>query len=197
MIIVIPLEPESYKKLTYPSIEKDRYWISNYGNIYDCKLDLHKKNTVHKQNGYVVAKMKYQCGRRAMTMVHRLVAWEFCPNYSEERNIVNHKDSETTNLYYENLEWVTISENNKHRFEHGRGTTSPPPINRGEDSPTHLYKETDVHEVCQLFVDGKTLNEIMKQKGYSKNSDNRSYYYFIFDIKRRKTWSHITNEYTF
>lgn len=133
LIITIALDKEEFKEMTYPETQQNRYLISNYGTIYDKKMGKIKKITVHKQNGYVVCKVKLKDGNRRMRMVHRLVAWEFCDGYSEERCFVNHKDSVKRNIYYENLEWCTLSENNKHRFEHGNGGVNPP-IFRGEEA---------------------------------------------------------------
>lgn len=46
--------------------------------------------------------------------VHRLVAMVFVPGYGDDLE-VNHKDLDKSNNTYTNLEWVTKSENHKHR----------------------------------------------------------------------------------
>ena len=48
--------------------------------------------------------------------VHRLVAEAFLPK-EEGRDFVNHKDRDRLNNHYSNLEWVSMSENNCHRFD--------------------------------------------------------------------------------
>ena len=48
--------------------------------------------------------------------VHRLVAEAFLPK-EEGRDFVNHKDRNRLNNHYSNLEWVSMAENNCHRFD--------------------------------------------------------------------------------
>ena len=45
--------------------------------------------------------------------VHRLIAETFHPNSNSENLVVNHIDGNTLNNNEDNLEWTTVSENNK------------------------------------------------------------------------------------
>ena len=52
-------------------------------------------------------------------LVHRLVADAFCPGQTDERNQVNHKDGDGANNYFDNLEWLSASENSQHAHDAG------------------------------------------------------------------------------
>lgn len=54
--------------------------------------------------------------------VHRLVAEAFLPK-EEGRDFVNHKDRDRLNNHYSNLEWVSMAENNCHRFDKSKTTS--------------------------------------------------------------------------
>lgn len=64
--------------------------------------------------GYVFATLCKE-GKARPNLVHRLVAQAFVPN-PDNKPQVNHKDGNRTNNRADNLEWVTSSENNLHKF---------------------------------------------------------------------------------
>lgn len=51
-----------------------------------------------------------------LARVHRLVAEAFLGNPAEGRTTVNHIDGNKLNNHVSNLEWATVSENNRHSF---------------------------------------------------------------------------------
>ena len=59
-------------------------------------------------------------GKQHQRLVHRLVAIAFCEQYATGLEI-DHIDGDKTNNHYQNLEWVTRSENiaRKHRKKQG------------------------------------------------------------------------------
>lgn len=67
--------------------------------------------------GYHTAVL-YNNGKPKSFKVHRLVAFAFIPN-PDNKPHVNHIDGVKSNNLINNLEWVTISENQKHAFNIG------------------------------------------------------------------------------
>ena len=93
-----------------------RYQISNYGRL--LSLNYHNtgvpniiKPKTHR-HGYVFY-ILYKDGTRKAFMAHRLVALAFISN-PNNYPIINHKDENKLNNYFENLEWCTCSYNVKY-----------------------------------------------------------------------------------
>lgn len=83
--------------------------VWSYKNKYKCRKGLCKLKIRYSRNGYGYVdcvdgdkKRRYQ--------VHRLVAYYFCEGYFDGA-VVNHKDGDTKNNNYTNLEWCTQREN--------------------------------------------------------------------------------------
>lgn len=74
-----------------------------------------KMRMVSDKDGYFSVFL-YKNGKVARRRVHRLVAKAFLPN-PDNKPIVNHKDGNKQNNHVNNLEWATISENNKHAYK--------------------------------------------------------------------------------
>jgi hypothetical protein len=106
-IDVESLEGEIWKDLSCSKIHK----ISNYGRITNKNNRLAKPSK--SANGYWVININ---GKPAL--LHRLVAMEFIPN-PDNKPHVNHIDGNKYNYQIDNLEWVTVRENNIHAIETG------------------------------------------------------------------------------
>jgi hypothetical protein len=87
-----------------------RYQVNEFGVVRNNKFELKQHLDKH---GY-----KYVClslnGVQKKVKVHRIVLSSFIGN--EPNLVCNHKDKNRTNNNLENLEWVTIHENNIHKF---------------------------------------------------------------------------------
>jgi hypothetical protein len=76
------------------------------------------KSWPNKNNNYHTVVLRNGVDKPICQYVHRLVALAYLPNPLNLPE-VNHKDFDVTNNNLENLEWVTISENQKHAFQIG------------------------------------------------------------------------------
>ena len=89
------------------------YKISNYGQVKNIKTG----NTITgdiNSTGYRRVWLYNPVKKRFF--VHHLVALNFCNGY-QDNLVVNHKDGNKLNNKFDNLEWVTRSENDIHAFK--------------------------------------------------------------------------------
>lgn len=99
----------------------DGYKISNYGRV---RL-LRGKITTGWDKGGGYKKVKLYSGRDYKNKaIHRLVAIYFIDN-PDNKNIINHLDSNPSNNFVENLEWCNQKENMRHAVEKGRMRGAP------------------------------------------------------------------------
>ena len=97
------------------------YEISSYGNVRNVKT---KKILIGDQNNAGYRRVTLYTPIKKRFFIHRLVAQHFCEGY-QENLVVNHKDGNKLNNHYDNLEWVTRSENDLHAFKNNLRQSSP------------------------------------------------------------------------
>lgn len=103
------------------------YEVSNLGNIRNTKSG-QILNPGIGGNGYKQVSLKMNdTGKFRKQYVHRLVAQYWLDNPENKRE-VNHKNLDRTDNRAENLEWLTPSENQKHKFENSDYKTSNRPV---------------------------------------------------------------------
>jgi hypothetical protein len=100
------------------------YQISNYGNVKSCKRLVNSKSGSQRlvnekllslgkdKDGYLMA-ILCQDATKKTVKIHRLVAESFIDKV-DGKNLVNHIDSQKSNNFVSNLEWVSSLENNCH-----------------------------------------------------------------------------------
>jgi hypothetical protein len=98
-------EPEIWKPI--PEYE-GLYEVSSWGRVRKLLIIEPTKS----QSGYPMIQFQVDKKRFNKTL-HLLVAESFCEK-KEYHKVVNHKDSDVLNPYYNNLEWVSIRENVSH-----------------------------------------------------------------------------------
>ena len=159
------------------------YRVSNFGRVKNAKDELLKSHLSH--NGYPRLSIR-NGGPSNLMMVHRLVAEAFLekPIGFDETYQVNHKDGDKENNRKSNLEWVTPAENLQHAVETG---LKP----RGEACNNAILTEKQVHSICKRLVKGQTVNEIRKQMNLMDLSEQA-----VRNIRQRKTWKHISENYS-
>ena len=113
--MTIQKKPEIFKPLN----EDAGYSISNYGRVYSHKRNIMMSLKLTKDGYHEI--ILYINGKPRYERVHRLVALYFCEK-PEGATVVNHKDMNKTNNYYENLEWCTASENTKHWYDNSENS---------------------------------------------------------------------------
>lgn len=94
-----------------------RYEVSSTGKVFSHRCGRLLKQ--HKNpDGYYKVKLQKANGEVHTCFVHRLVAIAFIPN-PEDKETVNHKDTNKTNNNIDNLEWCTKGENTRHAWANG------------------------------------------------------------------------------
>lgn len=157
------------------------YQISNLGRVKSLKrfVDNHSglkkqlkekilKNHISK-TGYYVIDLKNNSLRKTFK-VHRLIAIMFISKVNG-KDFVNHIDGNKLNNSIDNLEWCTISENNKHAELTGLKNDSG--VN---NSKSKLTKE-NVLFIRQSSLKLKELSEMfgINQSGVSKIRKFKTY----------------------
>lgn len=133
-----------------PIVEADGYFISNYGRVCSRRKDpsvILKAKII--PNGYVQVNLSGSTGR-IYRYVHRLVAQAFLDN-PDNLPQVNHIDGRKTNNRIDNLEWVSISENQSHAFAAGlKSVSEQEKLRFAQFAKNNMSKRVE-----QLTVDGQ------------------------------------------
>ena len=151
---------------------KDYYLISEDGRVYSEKSKIFLKPMVDKY-GYLFIRPMGIDGKPKNRFIHRLVLGVYSNLENKEDYTVNHKDGNKENNSLENLEWMTIEENNSHALEYKlNGKT-------GETNPNAKLTIKDVEEILEL-LNSKCGSEIARMYNVSPGT--------IGNIKHRRTF---------
>lgn len=103
------MENEEWRTIT----DFPKYEVSSLGNIRVKETQYIMKPFVNEA-GYLRVSISNESCKRKKFYIQRLVASEFLPNL-ENKPTVNHKNSIRSDNKASNLEWATMSEQNKHK----------------------------------------------------------------------------------
>lgn len=168
----------------------DRYEVSNLGRVRNAKTRRIKSLHIDRKGYLRVSLWNYwdvNARRHPSIRLHRLIALAFLgPN--PEGKQVNHIDANKCNPRLSNLEYVTPSENCKHRISLGIGLTR----RKRQDRSTFVVGEAHgqsklcnaaVVEIRMMLANKKTQKEIARVFGVADAQISR--------IKSGKAWSHV------
>lgn len=156
-----------------------RYQVSNKGRVKSLNYKRSKKpklltTTLHDW-GYLQVRLK-----RKTFYVHRLVAEAFLPN-PESKPTVNHLDGNKANNKLVNLEWATLSENNKHAYKIGLKDQS------GAKNGFSKLKQEEVLTIY-LLKDCKGITQKEIADVYNVNHST------VSNIQNKKNWKILTDK---
>lgn len=158
------------------------YCVTKDGDIYSLhsKRLLKPYKSIDKAGGYLVMHLVDDVGKKRTLKVHRLVALMFIDEVAGKTQ-VNHIDGNKLNNCFENLEWVSPSENSKHAMKNNLRDPlkSNPNIKVLDESKIILndldkgkviYNSDDVHTICELLEEGYRLCDVCRMTGFNANA---------------------------
>ena len=113
--------------------------------------------------------------------VHQLVLIAFDSLRPTKKHECNHKDGIKTNNHISNLEWVTRSQNQKHKYQIGLDS------NQGENGPSSKLTNEEVLEIRRLHITGEFRRRELATI-FNVTAVN------ISNIINLKSWSHLKGE---
>ena len=178
-------EDEYFLPVTSRSVKgiKPQYYISNYGHFYSTYSDRLMKPTVaaskRRTGGYYVNTVQTTHGPETV-LNHRVEMMEFNYQPGCEELTVDHINTKKRDDYIDNLEWVTVGENTRRAAKNGLLLT-------GEDAPWTTLKDEQVHQICQLRLEGLSYSKIADKVGCKINR--------VFDVLHGITRKNISSQY--
>ena len=155
----------------------NKYYVTKDGQVFN---NFKKLNPSFNGKGYLILGLMID-GKRRVISVHRLVALSYIPNPLSLPE-VNHIDGNRSNNNVDNLEWCTHSENIKHSYKLENRSAV------GVNNANCKTNIEDVIHICEYLQDNIKPSKI-RDMGYD--------YELIRKIKRRSTWTHISENYIF
>lgn len=177
--------------ITYPGVRPFMYTVDTEGNVYNVNTN-YKLTPFIGSTGYLVVALQQEFGYTKNFLLHRLVAYQFCPIPTDvpfETLTVNHITGNRADNSCGNLEWISYAYNTQHEMEvlHNGG-------DRNVVNGRPIANNEFVRWICEQLQLGKSNTQIMREAGMEIVMANHT---FIRDIRNRTTWANISKDYTF
>lgn len=156
------------------------YLVSDMGRVLSTPKRGHcgeLRTLKTNRYGYKVVSL-YKDGRGREFKVHRLVARAFIANTNNKPD-VNHKNGIKTDNRAENLEWVTPSENMRHRYR----VLGAKPTRYWLNKPRRFARVFTDDQVRKIRSDPRSSRTMAKELGVSKAT--------ILAIKNRRIYREV------
>ena len=173
---------EAWKKVIFDDgiAENEKFKISNYGRIINCKGEKEFLVTKSFINGYQNLPLKQKRnGKSTSRYVHKLVAEHFLER--KDGLYVIHLNYDKTDNRLENLKWATKREKEIHQF------SNPEYLNKPRKRTYSKLTETKVKLIKRKINDPNRrtrMKMIAKQFGISEMQ--------LYRIKTGENWSSVT-----
>lgn len=169
-----------FRLSTYPGAEPNRFYVSEYGDVYDSLKEKYLAVSIGGR-GYRFVHLNAK-----IVTVHRLVAWEFCPENRDMNLTVDHLDMNRLNNHYTNLEWITLEDNIRRAYiRSGRG-----------------YSVDLISQICELYELGKSPIDVYRMiRGTDNtprgNKADEAFYRMLVSIRNNESHQDIVKNYNF
>ncbi|WP_067149174.1 HNH endonuclease [Pseudotamlana agarivorans] len=173
---------EAWKEIVFDDkiSDQEKYKISNYGRILNCKGDEDIEQKKSLVNGYEAIRLKLKEKRKwTSRYVHKLVAEHFLEQ--NDGIYVIHLNYDKTDNHVDNLRWATKREKETHQF------SNPEYKNKPRKRTYSKLTETRVRLIKRKINDPNRrtrLKMIAKQFGISEMQ--------LYRIKSGENWGSVT-----
>lgn len=155
------------------------YFFTTNGEIIS-KQNKRPMKPGYRGKGYSGTVLVNTIGKRVTVSVHRVLAEVFIEKPSILHNQINHKNGIKTDNRIENLEWVTQSQNIRHKLDVLKKKNL-----KLQDHPRALFTDKDIKTIKILLKDCKYGDVARIAKQYGVHSST------ISKIKMGKNWGEI------
>lgn len=172
------------KKINGVKVARSNRWpnygVSKCGRAFRWDSEKEMKVGMLTAGDYPVFRVSHQC-KASWACIHYAIMDCWVDNPNPELYVeVNHKDGDKFNYSFDNLEWCTKSQNQRHAIETGLRA-------KGEGLYNASFSETLAHIICQELQDGCRVKDIAEKHNVSHHA--------VAKLKTGSTYFHIRSLY--